>query len=213
MTISTTDPAADTEEPNADHDVADAVDTATDEKTPTPANRGGPRRWFLRLASLGKRATIFNAVVLALLLSAALLTMVLLGNSISEHRATAASAQAARDAAQSRLPAVLSYDFNSIDTDFPKVTDNLTGSFRDDFAKLSSSVIIPAAHRDSIVTKAKVVESSVVSATTDKVDLLLFVNQETNSGKYQGPRLDGSRVRVTMTHTGGQWLISEITPV
>ncbi|MFI6365261.1 hypothetical protein ACIBG0_21190 [Nocardia sp. NPDC050630] len=172
-----------------------------------------PRQWFRRLSAIGRRATIATFVVLALILGTAITTMVLFGRSVSDHSATATAARAARDSAQSRIPTVLSYDFNTIDTEFPKVTDNLTGTFRDDFAKLSSSVIIPAAHRDSIITTAKVVESSVVTAAVDKVTMLVFLDQETTSSKYQGPRLDGSRIRVTMTPAGDRWLISDITPV
>ncbi|WP_327097653.1 hypothetical protein OIE68_01880 [Nocardia vinacea] len=172
-----------------------------------------PRQWFRHVSALGRRATIAIFVVLALMLCAATTTTVLFGHSTSQHSAAEAAARAARDSAQSRIPTVLSYDFNTIDTEFPKVTDNLTGTFRDDFSKLSSTVIIPAAHRDSIVTTAKVVETSVVTATVDKVAVLLFLDQETTSSKYQGPRLDGSRIRVTMTHADDRWLISDITPV
>lgn len=172
-----------------------------------------PRQWFRRLSTIGRRATTATFVVLALILGTAITTTVLCGRSISDHSATVTAARAARDSAQSRIPTVLSYDFNTIDTEFPKVTDNLTGTFRDDFAKLSSSVITPAAHRDSIITTAKVVESSVVTAAVDKVTMLVFLDQETTSSKYQGPRLDGSRIRVTMTQADDRWLIADITPV
>ncbi|MEU1994050.1 hypothetical protein ABZ511_06335 [Nocardia gamkensis] len=205
MTTSTTDIEVDIEDTPAG--------TAPEAAEKSATARRGLRKWFVRLAALSKRATLISAAVIALLLAAMILTVVLLGNSLAQHRAIADSAQAARDAAQSRIPVVLSYDFHTVDTEFPKAAENLTGTFREDFGKLGSTVIISAAHRDSIVTKAKVVESSVISASADKVDVLLFVNQETTSSKYQGPRLDGSRVRVTMTQTSGKWLISEITPI
>ncbi|MFE3229216.1 hypothetical protein [Nocardia sp. NPDC059228] len=120
---------------------------------------------------------------------------------------------AAETDAKAKLPAVLSYDYHTVDTEFPKAADNLTGKFKDDFARLGTSIIIPAAHQDSIVTKADVVETSVVEATAERVTLLMFLNQTTTSTKMPGPRLDGSRVRITMTQSGAQWLISDITPV
>ncbi|WP_051174931.1 hypothetical protein [Nocardia exalbida] len=172
-----------------------------------------PRRWFRRLSTMNKRTTITTFVVLALLLGAVTTTTVVLGRSVTQHNATTAAAQSAQEAARSRISTVLSYNFNTIDTELPRVTDDLTGKFRSDFAEISSKVIIPIAHRDSIITTAKVVESSIVTADVDKVTVLLFLNQETSSAKYQGPRLDGSRIRVEMTKVDGQWLISDITPV
>ncbi|MFJ2667475.1 hypothetical protein ACIO14_24330 [Nocardia fluminea] len=173
----------------------------------------GPRQWFAGLTQLTNRAATIAAVILALLLSAAVTTALVLSHNIFEHEATEQAARVARESAQTSIPAVLSYDFNSIDTEFAKAGGYLTGSFRDDFAKLASGVIIPAAHRDSIITKATVSESSVVSATADRVVLLVFLNQETTSSAYQGQRLDGSRIRVGMASVDGQWLISEITPL
>ncbi|WP_433679164.1 hypothetical protein [Nocardia sp. CA-119907] len=68
-----------------------------------------------------------------------------------------------------------------MDSEFASATDNLTGAFRADFAQLSSRVIVPAAHRDSIITRAKVVGTSLVAADPGKVTLLLFLDQETTS--------------------------------
>lgn len=171
------------------------------------------RRRLERLSSLSRTTTITTLVVLGLLLGGSIAATGLLGQNLSDHRAVAAAEREARDSAQTRVPKVLSYDFNTVDSEFPTATQNLTGKFRDDFGKLGTSVIIPAAHRDAIVTKATIVGTAVVSAGRDEVTLLLFLNQETTSTKYQGPRLDGSRVRVTMTRDSGTWLISDITPV
>lgn len=52
-----------------------------------------------------------------------------------------------------------------------------------------------------------------ISADAGTVTLLLFLNQNTTSTKYEGPRLDGSRIRVTMTKVDENWLISDLVPV
>ncbi|MGV9668193.1 hypothetical protein [Nocardia niigatensis] len=171
------------------------------------------RRRLGALFRLSRTAAIVSTVVLGLLLGGTTVTTVLLERSVSDHRAVTTSVREARDSAQSRVPKVLSYDFDTVDSELPTATKNLTGKFHDDFAKLGTSVIIPAAHRDSIITKATIVGTAVASAGRDEVTLLLFLNQETTSTKYQGPRLDGSRVRVTMARDAGTWLISDITPV
>ncbi|MEV4241462.1 MULTISPECIES: hypothetical protein [unclassified Nocardia] len=210
MTAGATDNAVDVDVEELDLEELDNAESS--------AQAGGsrqrlPQRWFRRLSTMNKRTTITTFVVLVLLLGAATTTTVVFGRSVSQHKATTAAAQSAQESARSKISTVLSYNFNTIDTEFPRGTDNLTGKFRSDFAELSSKVIIPIAHRDSIITTAKVVESSIVTAAADKVTVLLFLNQETSSTKYQGPRLDGSRIRVGMTKVDGQWLISDITPV
>ncbi|WP_433567258.1 hypothetical protein ACQP1O_19930 [Nocardia sp. CA-151230] len=177
------------------------------------AERFAIRRRFQRLSGMRRGSAIATMVVLGLLLGATILATGLLEQHVADHRATATAAREARDSAQSRVPKVLSYDFNTVDNEFNGATQNLTGKFRDDFTKLGATVIIPAAHRDSIVTKATIVGTAMVSADRDNVVLLLFLNQETTSTKYQGRRLDGSRVRVTMAKAAGTWLISDITPV
>ncbi|WP_156094720.1 hypothetical protein [Nocardia lijiangensis] len=183
------------------------------ESTPVRTVLRSPRGWLQWLSTLSRRATIATFAVLGILVGALGTATILLERSAADHRATAEAEQAAKDSAESRIPRVLSYDFNTMDTEFASATDNLTGTFRTDFDRLSSSVIVPAAHRDSIITRAKVVGTSVVTADPGEVTLLLFLNQETTSTKYQGPRLDGSRVRVVMTKVADEWLISDITPV
>ncbi|WP_433709325.1 hypothetical protein ACQP2U_22710 [Nocardia sp. CA-084685] len=199
---------------------ATAIDAENDkqhEESPAGGTQSGERvgirRRIHRLSTLSRRSAIATLLVLGLLVGAGTVTTIVFARSAAEHGATVAATSAARESAQSRIPKVLSYDFNTIDTEFPAVAQNLTGKFRDDYAKLGTSVIIPAAHRDSIVTKATIVGASVVFADSDKVTLLLFLNQETTSTKYQGPRLDGSRIRVTMADAAGTWLISDMTPV
>lgn len=191
-----------------------AADTESDQQ-PKKTSRGGfgVRDRIQRLSRMSRRSATVTLVVLGLLVGAGTAATAVFGRSAADHNAAATAMKAARDSAQSRVPKVLSYDYNTVDSEFPGATQNLTGTFRDDFAKLGSSVIIPAAHRDSIVTKATIVGTSVVSADRDKVVLLVFLNQSTTSTKYQGPRLDGSRVRVTMADAAGTWLISDITPV
>ncbi|WP_431950381.1 hypothetical protein [Nocardia lijiangensis] len=206
-TISTID-SSDDDAPESDTAAPTGV-----ESTPVRTILRSPRGWPQRLSTLSRRATIATFAVLGILVGALGTATILLERSAADHRATAAAEQAAKNSAESRIPRVLSYDFNTMDREFASATDNLTGTFRADFDRLSSSVIVPAAHRDSIITRAKVVGTSVVTADPGKVTLLLFLDQETTSTKYQGPRLDGSRVRVVMTKVADQWLISDITPV
>ncbi|PPJ24965.1 hypothetical protein [Nocardia nova] len=172
-----------------------------------------PRRIFTALARVRRVPLVVTAAVLVVASAGAATAATISAVCLHHADAIRTAKTEAESAAKTELPAVLSYDFHTVDTDFPKVTDNLSGKFKDDFTHLSTSVIIPAAHKDSITTKAEVVGTSVVDAAADRVSLLMFLNQTTTSTTMPGPRLDGSRVRITMTHSGSRWLISDITPV
>lgn len=73
--------------------------------------------------------------------------------------------------------------------------------------------MLPAAKAQQIVTKTEVAASSMVSAQDAKVVLLMFINRTTTSTSLAQPKLEGSRIRVTMQHSGETWLISQPDPV
>ena len=116
------------------------------------------------------------AIVFALTVTAAVSVAVLAVRMNNVH-SVEISSLAAMNSAKNRIPLVLSYDFNTIDTEFRKRADNLTGTFKSDFAELGTAVIIPAAHKDSITTEAAVAEAAVVKADENEVIVLMFLNQ------------------------------------
>jgi Mce-associated membrane protein len=63
------------------------------------------------------------------------------------------------------------------------------------------------------VTTATVKSAGVISAHPDSVTVLVMLDQTTTSKTTKGARVDGSRVRVEMTRTGGQWLVSNLVPI
>lgn len=121
--------------------------------------------------------------------------------------------QAALAAARKQAVEVLSYSHRTVEDDLQRAQDSLTGDFRDEFAQLTADVIVPAATRDGITTKAEVSAAGVVSADADVVKTLLFVSQTTTSKRLSEPKIDGSRLEVTMTRVGDRWLISALDPV
>jgi Mce-associated membrane protein len=50
----------------------------------------------------------------------------------------------------------------------------------------------------------------VVSASPEKVVVLLFMNQVTKSSKLSQPRVDLNRVRMTLVRVGGGWKVSAV---
>jgi Mce-associated membrane protein len=172
----------------------------------------GPRVWRLGLSGLSgwsvrARALLAALLVLALLAVAAFVTVALRARHADR-------VEAARDAAvtsaQSKAVDLLSYDYRHLDRDFATARKALTGGFRADYQATTSKVVRPGALQYRAVVKAEVAAVSVVSASEDRVVVLLFVNQTTTSTRLDGPKVDLNRVRLTMTKVGKDWLVSDV---
>ena len=145
------------------------------------------------------------ALVVALVATAALLVVRARGDERVEQARSAAMAAGERHAVT-----LLSYDHRHLDRDFARAEAVLTGSFADDYAQTTEKVVRPTAEQVKAVVTAEVVSSSVVRASEDRVVLLLFVDQTTTSTRLEGPKVDLNRVRMTLTRTGGEWLVSAV---
>ncbi|MFD8305236.1 hypothetical protein ACFV29_23290 [Streptomyces sp. NPDC059690] len=184
-TLTIDPPAADGWEEPPEPSPEDLTDEA-------PARRS--RRWLL------------TAVLGALLVVGLVAVSVLGWQYRQERRAESARAQALT-AARKAAPIVLSYDYRHLDRDFTRARDRLTGHFRDEYGKTTASVVGPTAKKYHGVVKASVTAASVVSAAPDRVTVLLFVNQVTQSTQVSGSRLDLNRVRMTMSRTSDGWKV------
>lgn len=60
------------------------------------------------------------------------------------------------------------------------------------------------------MTKATVRNGAVVSADTDQVVMLVYLDQATTSKALTAPRLDNVGVRVTVSDVDGKWLVSQL---
>ncbi|MGW0701720.1 hypothetical protein ACWD0A_20865 [Streptomyces sp. NPDC002867] len=155
---------------------------------------------------------------LAVLLVAALVAAGVLGREYVRGRDTDAARTEALAAARKAAPVVLSYDHRRLDKDFATARTWLTGSFRDEYGRTTKTVVAPTATKYRGTVKASVVRppdggapaASVVSASPDKVVVLLFVNQVTTSTQVTGSRVDLNRVRMTMTRTDAGWKVSAV---
>jgi Mce-associated membrane protein len=176
------------------------------EEDDAPTVQVTPRRRRLLTALLG------------VLLVAGLVVAAVLGWQSWDARRTDTARSEALAAAQKAAPIVLSYDYRHLDRDFARARTHLTGDFRDEYAKTTKTVVGPTATKYKGVVKATIAAptsggspaASAVSASPDKVVVLLFVNQVTESTQVSGSRLDLNRVRMTMTHTGDGWKVSAV---
>ncbi|MFH8770171.1 hypothetical protein [Streptomyces sp. NPDC017958] len=156
------------------------------------------------------------AVCLAL--AAALAVAAVLAWQYRQGQQTARARAEALAATRKAAPVVLSYDYRHLDRDFARARALLTGAFRDQYDKTTKTVVGPTARKYHGVVRAAVAAPtdggapavSVVSAAPDKVVVLLFVDQVTQSTQVSGSRLDLNRVRMTLTRTSGGWRVSAV---
>lgn len=131
----------------------------------------------------------------------------------TDHARTAALAAAERAA-----PVIFSYDYRHLDQDFSKAEQYLTGTFHDQYAKTTQTVVKPTALQYHGVVQATVAKPadgsaaavSVVSAGPDQVVVLAFIDQSTTSTRVNGTQVDQNRVLLTLTHTSQGWLVSAV---
>ncbi len=68
------------------------------------------------------------------------------------------------------------------------------------------------APRTGTVVKAKYLASGIVRSGTDRVDVLVFVNQATLNKQHPKTPVDyKNQVTVTMAKVGGSWLVDNLT--
>ncbi|URN12487.1 hypothetical protein LUW77_14900 [Streptomyces radiopugnans] len=156
--------------------------------------------------------------VLALLVLTALAASAVLGLRHREAELTHQARSEALAAARKAAPVILSYHHKRLDRDFAAARKHLTGSFRDEYERTTAKVVAPTAEKYKGIVKATVAgpeggapAASVVSSSPDRVVVLLFVNQVTESTQVSGgSRLDLNRVRMTLTRTPQGWKVSAV---
>jgi Mce-associated membrane protein len=120
-------------------------------------------------------------------------------------RATIAGA-ATRDVAT-----VLSYDYRHLDNDFAAAHKVMTPTFRKQYDATTAKGVRPLATRVHAISSAQVTAAGLADAlSADRAVVLVFVNQTATNTKLTAPRLDQSRINVTLVRVGGQWLIDKM---
>lgn len=124
-------------------------------------------------------------------------------------RDTHAAAAAARQAAESYAVTLTSVDSANLDANFAAVLDGATGEFRDIYAASSTKLRkLLIDHRAA--GHGVVIDSGIKSASTDQVVVLLFVDQTVSNTEVPDPRVDRSRIVMTMQRVDGAWKAAKV---
>jgi Mce-associated membrane protein len=146
---------------------------------------------------------------LPLLLAASLLVSGFLGwKQWQAHQLNEAGEQA-RQAAIAYAGVLTSIDSNNVDQNFRQVLDGATGEFKDMYTQ--SSVQLRQLLIDNKATAhGVVVDSAIASESMDKVVVLLFIDQTVTNAQVPDPRIDRSRIKMTMEKVDGRWKAGKV---
>ena len=189
-----------------DNDVDSAEspeETGAEDQDPTGAkspNAGTARRSSAGRATRGAAAAVLICAVAGAACEAWLI--------VHQHQKADAAHQALT-AATTFVNMLSTVDTNAIDKDFTDVLGGSTGEFKDLYAK-SSAQLRRLLVDNKAAAHGTVVEAAVESATTERVVVLLFVDQSVSNQQAPDPQIDRSRVKITMEKVDRRWLASKV---
>ncbi|MCV7382954.1 Mce protein [Mycolicibacter longobardus] len=126
----------------------------------------------------------------------------------AHHQRTAAAAQAL-EAAEKYTLVLTGVDPGAIDKNFAEVLDGATGEFKDMYAA-SSEQLRQLLIDNKAAAHGTVIDSAVKSATKNKVEVLLFVDQSVSNKTSPQAKIDRSRIVMTMEKVNGRWLAAKV---
>jgi len=192
------------------------ITTNTPEVDPTAeadeAAAHGPGDTVADAAPISRRRRLLRriaAAATALVFVAALAATAYLGWQLKQRNDTAAAGRAALAVAQSYAVTLTSVDTNNIDQNFNQVLNGATGEFKDMYSQ-SAAQLRQVLIDNKAMSKGTVVDAAIKSATKTKVEVLLFIDQSISNVVNPQPRIDRSRVAMTMELVDNHWLASKV---
>ncbi len=203
---STSESDADTD---ADTELVDETDAASDTEADTGEGSKVDTESEVESESSPRRRGRVAIVATAVVLAAALGGAGFLGWKVWDLTSVASAGRQAQDAAVAYAQVLTSIDSNKVDENFNQVLDGATGEFKDMYSQ--SSVQLRQLLIDNKATAhGVVVDSAVQSTSRDKVVVLLFVDQAVSNTNVPDPRIDRSRIKMTMEDVDGRWRASKV---
>lgn len=125
-----------------------------------------------------------------------------------DHQVKLAGEQA-QQAAIGYAQVLTSIDSNKVDENFRQVLDGATGEFKDMYTQ--SSVKLRQLLIDNKATAhGVVVDSAIQSLSANRVVVLVFIDQTVTNTAAPDPRIDRSRIKMTMEKVDGRWRASKV---
>lgn len=123
------------------------------------------------------------------------------------------AAGSAVQAASAATIAILAYQPDDADRQLHAAADRTTGDFRNDYLKLINDVVIPGSKEKRISATVTIPAAAAISASENRAEVLVFINQTTTFGAGSQPSNSISSVKVTLVREHDRWLISQFEPI
>ncbi|WP_018654824.1 hypothetical protein [Actinomadura flavalba] len=192
----------------------EAAEDATSDEKDEPKKTGAAkvRKRERAEAGSGRRrpSAGLTVVLLGVLAVALVVTSGVLFWKKREADAIATASRQAAFAATRAAQDVSSYDFQTLDEDFKTGSAAVTGRLRTQYEQQAQQIRASVTEQQMVATTT-VVKTGVISAGTDKVDVLVFANRNAVSKNDKQQRLpEPLRIRLTMEKKGDRWLASNL---
>ncbi|BBY33826.1 Mce protein [Mycolicibacter minnesotensis] len=125
------------------------------------------------------------------------------------HHQRAVAATQALEAAASYTLVLTSVDPAAIDQNFAEILDGATGEFKDVYSA-SSEQLRQLLIDNKATAHGTVIDSAVKSASKNRVEVLLFVDQGVSNKAAPQVQIDRSRIVMTMEKVNGRWLAAQV---
>lgn len=99
------------------------------------------------------------------------------------------------------------YDYTTLDRTFDKVASELTGEFKTQYQATSAS-LKTTLQKYKGKASATVQAAGVTRASTSSATVVVLLDQSVTSVASPTPRIDRSRMVITLTRSKGRWLMS-----
>lgn len=160
-------------------------------------------------AKKARRTFNIRQIAVALVIAGLLAATGVLGWMVFQQRQLNEARDEAQRAAVSYAQVLTSIDSAKVDDNFKQVLDGATGEFKDMYSQ-SSVELRQLLVENKATAHGVVIESAVQSASKDKAVVLLFVDQSVSNTKLPDPRIDRSRMKMTMEKVDGAWRASKV---
>lgn len=201
-----------TEETDVTTDATDATDAtvAADVTPATPATPAAPAHsWRAAVSPAGGWQPIAAIGGVAAVFAGAFALAGGLGWTLfADHRADQAT-RAAQQTAIDYAQVLTSINSDEVDQNFDAVLNGATGEFKDVYAK-SSMQLRQLLIDNKSAAVGTVVDSAVQSHAKNQVVVLLMVDQKVTNSEMPDPRIDATRMKMTMDKVNGRWLASKV---
>jgi Mce-associated membrane protein len=181
--------------------------SATSEDSQEETTRRGFSAWSaIRKWVAGNR--LLSVVTVALVVAVVLLVMTQL--SLNRDNSITGARTSALATAKSYAVDLASYNYKKLNQDFGKVLAESTPTFKQDFTQDSNALKSTLTRYDASA-QANVIAAGLVSATTSRAVVLVFLNQTVVNTLQKNKPTTESRVELTLLRSGGRWLIDQVT--